>query len=153
VLDNWMKTDLSGAFHWVCRLPDTDFQRSASEKIISWVKSQPDSESKNQALETCINELAKKDVVEALVLAESLSEVSLRKTVIARLWMEADPFAAWEWIKRLVWPSEIMEQTKGPWPLTKFVLNSNSGGQTNLPFETGAVSTATNGPIQLKANE
>lgn len=34
LLDNWMQTDLSGAFSWACQLPDTDARQRALEKII-----------------------------------------------------------------------------------------------------------------------
>ncbi len=116
VLDNWMKTDLPGAFNWV--------------------KSQLDSESKNKALETCICELAKTDVPGALTLAESLPEGAWRSTVIVRLWIKADPFAAWEWISGLDLLQEIMPPRKAPLPWTKFLLNSNFGNPTIFPVET-----------------
>ena len=54
VLDNWMQTDFSGAFHWVCQLPDADAQQRALDKIIHWVQSQPDSEVRNKALKTAL---------------------------------------------------------------------------------------------------
>ncbi len=34
VLDNWMKTDLPGAFNWVCQLPDASSRNRALAKII-----------------------------------------------------------------------------------------------------------------------
>lgn len=34
VLDNWMRTDLTGAFNWVCGLPDGDARQRALEKIV-----------------------------------------------------------------------------------------------------------------------
>ena len=127
VLDNWMKTDLRGAFNWVCQLPDPDSRQLALEKIIQWVKSRPDSESKNKALEACIGELAKTDFPEALALAESLPERAWRNTVIVRLWMKADPFAAWEWINRLDLLQEIMRPQKAPIAFDKVsVLNGSN---------------------------
>jgi len=59
VLDNWLATDFSGAFNWVGQLPDADSRQRALEKVIAWVKSQPDSEAKNNMLATCLDELAK----------------------------------------------------------------------------------------------
>jgi hypothetical protein len=98
VLDNWMQTDLSGAFHWVCQLPDASAHQRALDELIRWVQSQPASEAKNQALINCIGELAKTDVPAALAVAESLPQPALRGTIIARLWMQADPFAIPDWI-------------------------------------------------------
>ena len=105
VLDNWMKTDLPGAFNWV--------------------KSQPDSESKKIALEACIDELAKTDVSGALALAKSLPEGAWRSTVIVRLWIKADPFAAWEWITSPGLLKEILQPGKAQLPWTKFLKNSS----------------------------
>lgn len=160
VLDNWLHTDLPGAFQWVCQLPDADVRERALEKILpalaeanlpdtlarlnalnpspdetiyqqlfqrwtandpaqaiqqwqqisghdqdggilcsiltrwvnqqpqaalDWVNAQPDSEVKNQALATCIAELAKTDVPRALALAESLPEGNCRCRVMAGL--------------------------------------------------------------------
>lgn len=179
VLDNWMRTDLSGAFNWVCQLPDADSRSRALKKIIpalashnpqnalarlndlqpvpderiyallfqrwaakdpvqaiqqreqipghdqgdnilcaimtvwvdqqpdaalDWVKSQPDSESRNKALETCIQELAKSDASRALALAESLPEGAWRCAVVAGLfndWAARDLEAATTACQRL----------------------------------------------------
>ena len=127
VLDNWMQTDLPGAFNWVCQMPELDSRQRALEKIIHWVKSQPDSESKNKVLETCIGELAKTDISGAMALAESLPEGVWRSTVIVRLWIKADPFAAWEWINGLDLHQEILQPRVAPLSWTKFLLDSSFG--------------------------
>ena len=89
VLDNWMQTDLPGAFNWVCQLSDADARQRALNKIIRWVQSQPDSESRNKALLNCIDELAKTDVSGALALAESLPEgIAGATRLIAWLWIK-----------------------------------------------------------------
>jgi hypothetical protein len=91
------------------------------------VKSQPDSESKNKVLETCIGELAKTDISGAMALAESLPEGVWRSTVIVRLWIKADPFAAWEWINGLDLHQEILQPRVAPLSWTKFLLDSSFG--------------------------
>lgn len=153
VLDNWMRTDLSGAFNWVCQLPDADARQRALEKIIHLVQSQPDSESKNKTLSICIGELAKTDVPEALALAESLPEGVWRSALIARLWMKTDPFAVCDWINSLDLPPEIMQPRKGTWPETQFLLNANFGSPIIFPVETDLSSNTTNGPIPIKSQE
>jgi len=136
VLDNWMKTDFSGAFNWACQLPDADSRQRALDKIIHWVKSQPDSESKNKALENCIAELAKTDVPRALALAESLPEGAWRSTVMAGLSSSLPP--------------EIMQPRTALWPWTKFLLNSYFGSLTIFSVETEILSNPTNSSIQTK---
>ncbi len=231
VLDNWMKTDLTGAFSWVCQLPESDARQRALEKLIpvlatnnppdtlsrlnalspvpddriyqllflrwaandpvqaieqrqqiprhdqgdtilcaimkdwmdqapaaalNWVKSQPDSESRNRALEICVGELAKTDVPAALALAESLPEGTWLNLVISSLAGQADPSAALEWINRLEAPPEIMQQPNVPLvplPWTKFLLNANFRSVTIFPMETEVLSNATNGPIPIKPKE
>ena len=148
VLDNWMKTDLLGAFRWACQLPDADSRQLALEKIFYWEKSQPDSDSKNKALETCIYQLAKMDIPGALALAETLPEGVWRSTVVVRLWIKADPFDSWEWINNL--PPENMQPRKAPWSWTKFLLNVNLGSMKVFPVETERLSNTTNGPIQIQ---
>ena len=151
VLDNWMKTDLPKALNWVCQLPDPDSRQRALEKIFRWVQFQPDSDSRNKALESCIGELAKTDVSGALALAESLPEGAWRSMAIARLWMQTDPFAVWEWINHLdLPPAEIMQRQKAPCPWTKFLLNSPFGSPIIFSVETEIFSKATNDPIQIK---
>jgi hypothetical protein len=153
VLDNWMQTDWSGAFHWVCQLPDADAHQRALNKIIRWVQSQPDSEAKNKTLVNCIGELVKTDVSGALALAEFLAEGSRRDTMIAWLWMKADPFAVSEWINSLGLPPEIMSPRKASWPWAKSFPNANFGRPAFFPAATEVLSTATNGPVQIQPQE
>jgi hypothetical protein len=73
---------------WVDRQP---------EAALNWVRSQPESESKNKVLETCVRELAKTDFPKSLALAESLPEGNWRDAQIAGLfedWAAADLDAA-----------------------------------------------------------
>ena len=127
VLDNWMKTDLPGAFNWVCHLPDANARQRALEKIIIWVQSQPDSKSQNQSLADCIEELAKTDVYRALTLIESLPEGVWRNRVISFIGDQIDPFATWNWIINSNLLPEIMPPRKTPSPWTKFLRDANFG--------------------------
>jgi hypothetical protein len=128
VLDKWMKTNLPEAIHWVCQLPD--------------------SETKSKALEACIDELAKTDVPAALVLTESLPDGVGRAAVLARLWLQAEPFAAWEWINRMDLPPAIIQLRKTSWPWTKFLLNADSETSTIVPEESEMSLNPTNGSAQ-----
>jgi hypothetical protein len=172
LLDYWMRSDLPGAFDWVCQLPDGDVRYRALKEIIpalavadsqntlarlndlkpapgeeiytllfqhwaatvpaqaiqqweqlpdrdqhdqslsaimtawmdqqpdaalKWVNDQPDSQSKNQTLATCIGELAKTDAPRALALAESLPIGDWRSSLIAgvfNVWAARDLDAA-----------------------------------------------------------
>ena len=147
VLDNWMQTDLSGAVNWVGQLTDADFRPRALEKIIRWVQSQPDSDAKNQALKTCMVELAKTDVPTAMALAESLPAAAGRNAMIAHLWMRSDPFAVWDSLNRLDLPPEMLQLEKAPQP--KFLPHENFDVPKFFPVETEIISTTTNAPTQI----
>ena len=150
VLDNWMQTDLPGAFNWVGQLPDAAARQHALEKIFPWVKSQPDSEAKNQALVIGIGELAKADVPQALTLVEALPEAGdWRSTAISSIAGQTDPSAALNWINQLESPPEIMQPRNEASPWTKFLLNSSFGGLLIFPVETEILSNTTNGPIAI----
>jgi len=123
VLDNWTKTDWSGAFNWVCQLPHADSRQRALDSIIRLVQSQPESDSKNKALVDCIGELAKMDVSGALTLAEFLPEGPGRDTIMVSLWLKADWFAVPEWFNNLAVPPDIMPPRKASWPGTKSFRN------------------------------
>jgi uncharacterized coiled-coil DUF342 family protein len=208
VMDVWMKTDLPGAFNWVCQLTDADARQRALEKIIpalaaadpqntlarlndlsaapgervyqllfqswaakdpvqaiqqrrqvpghdqgdamlraimtvwvnqqpeaawDWVKTQPDSAAKDQALETCIGELAKTDVPRALTLAESLPPGAWRSAVISALAGPTAPAGALKW--------------------TKFFRNSNAGRPIIFSVETDFLSNPAIGPVQIQPKE
>ena len=139
VLDNWMQTDWPAAFNWVCQLPDADVRQRALEKIICRVQSRPDSETKNQALANCIDELAKTNLPRALTVAESLPEGIWRGTVMAGLLNGMPP--------------AIMQPRAAIWPWTKFFLNSNLERLAIFPVETGMFSTAANGPVKVSVPE
>ena len=143
VLDNWLKTDLLGALNWVCQQPEVDFRQRARDRIIHLLKSQPDSGSKNKVFMTCIGELAKRDVLEAWFLAKSLPEGEGRETIVAWLWMRADPFAISEWINSLILPPEIMSLGDASWPWIKFFKDANFGRPEILPMDTNA-------PVQIQ---
>jgi len=214
VLDNWIQTDLPGAFGWACQLPDGDSRQRALEKIIpvltaenpqttmawlsdlnpepdeaiyrelflrwaaidpfqtiqlrqqlpdqdqgdlvlcaimrawmerepdaalDWVKSQPDSESRNKALETCIGELAKTDVPGALALAEFLPEGDRRSTVMAGL--------------ITTMPQTVMQPKEALWPWTKFLLNSDLGSLKIFSVDAEILPVSTNDPVQIGPKE
>ena len=134
VLDNWLQSDWPGAFNWVCQLPNADVRQRALEKIIGQVQFQPDSETKNQTLANCINELAKTNLPRALTLAESLPEGIWRGTVNGV-------------------PPAIMEPRAAIWPWTKLLLDSNLGCLTIFPIETEIFSTATNSSVKVQLPE
>ncbi len=139
VLDNWMQTDLSATFNWVCQLPDADSRQRALDKIIHWLQSQPDSESKNKALENCIDELAKTDVPAALALTESLPEGAWRSTVIVGLLNDS--------------LQEIMQSQQVPLPWATFLLSSYVGSTAMFPIETEMSSKTTNDPVQIESKQ
>jgi len=153
VLDNWTKTDWPGAFNWVCQLPDADSRHRALDEIIRLVQSQPDSETKNQALANCLGELAKTDVPGAMALAESLPDAAWRSPLIVSQWMQIDTFAIWDWINLTVLPPEIMSPRKTSWPWTKSFSNANFGHPELLPATTEMLSTSTNVPVSVQPQE
>jgi hypothetical protein len=126
VLDNWLQADLPGA--------------------VNWVKSQTDSESKNQMLAVCIRELAKTDFPSALALAEALPEGDWRSAVISSLAGQIDLSAAWEWI----YSQDVLPETLVPFPWTNFLLTLNFCSPPNSTVGTEVLSDTTNGPIQIK---
>ena len=126
VLDNWMQTDFPGA--------------------LNWVKSQTDSESKNQMLVACIRELAKTDVRGALALAEALPEGDWRSTAISSLASQIDLSAALEWI----YSQDVLPETLVPFPWTHFLLTMNFGSPTNSTVGSEVLSDTANDPIQIK---
>jgi hypothetical protein len=116
VLDNWMQIDSSGAFQWVCQLPDGEAHQRALNKIIQWWQSQPESDAKNKALIYCMDELGKTDIPAAFALAKSLPEDAGRGSIMVNLCMKADPLAITGWIDRLTLPPEFMSSPKASWP-------------------------------------
>jgi hypothetical protein len=120
-------------------LSDADARQRALEKIVCWAQSQPDSESKNKALATCLNELAKTNLPRALTLAESLPEGIWCSPVMAGLLNGVPP--------------AIMQPRTAIWPWTKFLRNSNLDRLTIFPVETEMLSTATNNPVKIQLPE
>ena len=151
VLDNWMRTDLPGAFNWVCQLPDAESRSRALTQILHWAQSLPDSEVRNQTLANSMDELAKTDLPKAWALAESLPEGTCRQTALARLWAKTNPFAVSEWIDHLRLPPEIMQPRTAPWPWNGLFPDSDFGSPILVPAENG--SAATNSPIAIKPQE
>lgn len=84
------------------------------DAALNWVKSQPDSESKTRALESCFDELAKTDFEKGWIMAESLPEGALRTLAMARLSMATDLFGDLDWFYHLEWTQEIMQPQKAP---------------------------------------
>ncbi len=153
VLDNWMKTDLLAAFHWIWQLPDAGSRQRALDKIILWAQSSPDAEAQNKSLEICTDELAKTDLLESLTLAGSIPEGVWRNTVMARLCLNADPFAACPWINAVDLPPSMLQRQKTPALWLPFLLNLNCGSPTIVPVETEMLSITTNDPVQIKPAE
>lgn len=111
-----------------------------------WVQSQPESDSKANALQVWIGELSKTNLPQALALAESLPESAARSTMIARLWLQTDPFAACDWLNRLGLSPTINPPATVAWPWTTL-------RPTTAPVETERLSKATNDPVQIKSPE
>ena len=153
VLAGWLQTDFPAAFNWACSLPDTHSRQLALDKIIQWLKSQPDSASKNQLLANGIDALATTDVFSALALAEWLPEGAWRNTLIARLWLKADPYSVLKWFNSPDFLSEIGLLPRPALLWSKFFLNPNADGSTKVSVETEMLSTATNSPVQIKPPE
>jgi len=150
VLDNWMKTDFPGAFNWICQLPDADTRQRALEKIIEGVQSHPDSESKNQTLATCIEELAKTDVSQALTLAESLPAVVWRNQALSFIAEQVDLSAALDWSNHIYFPEEIMQPRNALSPWTKFLFELKVGRSVIFPIETEFLLNAKPDPTRIE---
>ncbi len=135
VLDNWMKTDLPGAFNWACQLPDADSRSRALEKIIpALVADNPENtlarlndlqpapdERIYQLLFQC---WAEKDPQTAGQFARQhlgLSGDALGEMTEA--WIQSGWSSVLQGIDRLDWPPEIMQPQKAPSPWAKFLLN------------------------------
>lgn len=150
VLDSWMKTDLAGALSWVSQLPDADSRQRALEQISRWLQTQPNSDSNQRTLENWLGELAQTDIVGTLVLANSLPAGAWRNTVIAQLWMQADPLAFWDWINRLNFPPEyLMPPRKAP----GLLLNANFNRPPIFSWTTSDLSKATNSPMPIEPQD
>ena len=153
VLDNWMKTDFPGAFNWVCQLPDAAARQRALEKIIEGVQSRPDSESKNQTLAACIEELAKMDVPRSLALAESLPAGVWRNQVLSFIAERVDLSAALDWSNRIYLPEEIMQPRNALSSWTKFLLELKIGSPIFFPVEAEVLLNTKPGPVQIEPQE
>ncbi|HEY4416393.1 MAG TPA: hypothetical protein VGO57_11940, partial [Verrucomicrobiae bacterium] len=113
VLDNWMKTDLSGAFNWVSQLPDADSRKRAFEKImpvlaannpqdtltrLNGLKPAPD----EQIYQLLFQRWATNDPVQAITLRQQLPDHDQANTIlytIMQVWVNEHPNAAWDWVK------------------------------------------------------
>ena len=150
VLDNWMQTDWPGAFQWVCQLPDAVARERALDKLLGWVRSQPDSAVNHQRLVHCIAELAQTDLPAALDLAGTLP-ANAGRGLIERLWLQAHPLAVAQWIARLNSPPETKPPHQASSPPAKFFPDANIADPAWLAAPTGISFPATNGPSQLRA--
>jgi uncharacterized coiled-coil DUF342 family protein len=144
VLDGWMQTDLSSASNWVLTLHDTNSQQRALEKMILWLKTQPDSETKNQTLATCVLELANTDYPKAFAFAESLPEGEERTGLISSLVRQTGQFANLNGIN--TW--DVLPETIAPWPWTTILFNTYSGLTNRIPQAVNILSLTTNSPTQ-----
>lgn len=149
VLDQWMQTDWSGAFNWVCQLPDAGDRQRALDKIIRAVQSQPDSEAKQQRLVNCIGALARTDVYGAVAATESLPSEVRFDVKLACVWTKAASVV----VRRLGLPPEIMSPRNDSWAWPFSTSNANVSRPTNSPAPTEAVSADTNGPVQAPPQE
>ncbi len=113
VLDNWMKTDLPGAFTWVCQLPDADSRQRALEKIIpalaadnptstlavlNNLKPAPD----ERIYTLLFQRWADHDPVQAIQLRQQTPHQDAGDKIlcaIVRAWVDREPDAALNWIK------------------------------------------------------
>lgn len=154
VLDNWLQTDWPGAFQWVCELPTAAARQRALDKIIPWVQSQPASETKTNALTSCIVELAKMDFPGALDLAaSSLPAGDQPSPLLLSLWQSADALAFADWFNRLTLPPEISAPRAARWQWTKLRLNENLDRATNISEATGMTAPTTNRPEPIPPQE
>jgi hypothetical protein len=149
VLDQWMQSDWSGAFNWVCQLPDAGNRQRALDKIIHAVQAQPDSEAKHQRLVNCIGALARTDLYGALAAAESLPREVRFSVMAACVWTKVAPVM----VRRLGLPPEIMTSREASWA---WPISFSSAG-TNRPAISPATSEPTspvmNNPVQPPPQE
>ena len=153
VLDNWVQTDLPGAFNWVCQLPNAAARQRALKQIITGLQSRPDSESRNQALAACIDELSKTDLPRALALAQSLPEGVWRSSVISFIAGQVESSAAWNWFNNPYTPPEIMQPRKAPSPWAQFLLDSTFSSPIFFPVEPDIITNTPSGPDQIQAKD
>jgi hypothetical protein len=149
VLDYWMQSDWSGAFNWVCHLPDTGDQQRALEIIICAVQAQPDSEAKHQRLVSCIGALARTDLYGALAAAESLPSEQRFGVMIACVWTKVAPVV----VRRLGVQPEIMTSRNDSWVWPFSGLNTGVSRPANAPTTIGTASAETNTPVQVQPQE
>ena len=161
VLDNWMKTDLPGAFTWVCQLPDADSRSRALEKIIPALAAEnpqntlarlddlqpaPD----EQAYQLLFQCWAERDPQTAGQFAKqhfALSGDSL--AAITEAWIQSDGSGGLQEINLPDPPAEIMQPHKALSPWVKFFRNSNFGRPIIFPVKTDILSNTTNDPVQI----
>lgn len=146
VLDQWLQTDWPAAFNWMSQLSDAGARRRALDQIIAAVQSQPDSETKQQRLVSCIGELALTDAYEALTLAESLPGESRFGVMTACMWIQNIPFV----IDCLGLPPEFMPARNIFWPWPVAVSEASVDRPTPAPVVTEEVAPGTNAPAQTQ---
>jgi hypothetical protein len=113
VLDNWMQSDLSGAFNWVGQLPGGDFRQRALEKIIpSLVADNPTNtlarlNALNPAPDAAIYTTffqcwAAKDPMAAIQQRQQIPNHDQDDAMLCRIltvWMIQQPSAAVDWVQ------------------------------------------------------
>ncbi len=165
VLDNWMKTDLSGAFNWVCQLPDAGSRSRALQKIIPAMAADnpentlarlndlqpPPDERIYQLLFQC---WAARDPQTAAQFAKEhfgLSGNTLGE--VTETWLQSGWSGVLQMMNRLDGAPETMPPQTAPSSWAKFLLNSDSGGPIIVPVETEVLSNTTNAPVPLKPED
>ena len=149
VLDNWMQTDLPGAFNWVCQLPDADARERALEKIAPAL-SRPSGAEQIAALHQVIADWTRQDPQAALQFAGQHSELfAAALGEITDAWFPSHESAAMNWVESTDLPPEIM----APLPWTTFLLSLSLGSATTVPVETERSSNPTNNPVQIPPPE
>jgi hypothetical protein len=146
VLEQWMQSDWSGAFNWVCQLPDAGDQQRCLEKIMRAIQAQPDSQAKHQRLMSCIGALARTDFYGALAASDSLPSGARFAAKLACFWTKVAPVV----VRRLGLPQEIMTSRDASWAWPFSISRTNVIRPKNAPTAAEAASAGTNSPVQTK---
>ena len=113
VLEQWMQTDLPGAFRWICQLSDTDFRQRALEKIMPALATdnptntlirlndlQPAPDERIYPL--LFQSWAAHDPVQAIQHRHQIpsqDEYGQILCIIIKTWVNQQPDAAWDWVQ------------------------------------------------------
>jgi chemotaxis protein histidine kinase CheA len=114
VLDNWMRTDLAGAFHWACQLTDAVSRQHALEVIMQDpvravrlqqpIAGMPAGEAQNAAIHALLSTWAPVEPEKAANWLRAFSETNAQPEqvqYVVRVWAQRDPAAAAHWLATL----------------------------------------------------